>query len=239
MVRADPGRINEGRDAMRGLEQELDYIDGLVATGLACLEKGDTETIDEITRQLRSSWAVGEAARGCAMLEGVRLLGRKNSEQAKQRCLEDISYLWDDPDGFAIIRRCHPPASLRTRLYDILIRGGSAVLRPVGQFTNDHLCRFLVAAENADEVIGYISELCGFQDVPALQILEILSRLPVSSDLLDRSGVYRSSCFSIDTVPSRFLSGAVDSSPWRESARASAWASKTEEQTPRSRSPVT
>lgn len=186
------------------VKQELERINQTLNKAIELLQAGKLKQAGRLANQLRNSWAVSEASRAEAIIEGYSFLFRKKPTCAKKRCLDSIGYLWDDPDGLFIIRQINPKPNVRSKWYDIAIQGGAASLGSRVCF-DLHTSRFLVLADDEFEAIRYVDELAKYQKSESKCVVDCLTRRLQSDDEFDKKGVYRCSPFTIEELPDPFI----------------------------------
>lgn len=183
------------------VDEELERIESILDKGIDYIKKGRVKEVSRLVRSLRSSWAVVEATRAEALLEGFALLAKRKPTRGKKRVLESMGYLWGNLDGLFLVRQPHDQVTDMSAWYDIVIEGGCAAFGYFTYFTEEHRCRFLVLADDEFEAVRYIEEIANFQCSDEKKILQS-KRMPLSSeDERDRKGVYHCSPFTVDGMP--------------------------------------
>jgi hypothetical protein len=179
-----------------GLTEELDNIQKTGEIAWQMVANGDFRNARRALKKIRNSFCVSESTRIITLIEAKILERTGKLEEAKERVLRSIYYVWGIPDGFDIISLSNPRIDAGSRHYYIEILGGLATLGAFTQFSHEHVASFDVIANSLEEARGYINEVANFADPQSARVITC-DEQEIDDDTIRHRGVLLTHPFRI------------------------------------------
>ena len=179
------------------IAQQLEQVENARQKAFEYIQAGEFKKALSCTRSLKGLHTVSEATRATTLIKGYIFYKRRKNRKAKEVCLKNMGYVWNDPDGLFLLRQSNPCIDTDSRLFDITIKGGCAAMGLFTVFTPDHISDFRVVANDEFEAVRYIEEIANYQESDKKTVLECTKQALGVDDEYDKRGVYYTSPFRL------------------------------------------
>ena len=184
-------------DKIMDIAQQLEQVENTTQKALEHIEAGEFKKALNCTKSLKGLHTVSEATRAETIIKGYIFYKKRKNRKAREICINNMCYLWNDPDGLFLLRQSNPCINTDSRLFDITIKGGCAGMGPFTVFSPDHISDFRVVANDEFEAIRYIEEIANYQEGDKKTVLECTKQVLEVVDEYDKRGVYYTSPFRL------------------------------------------
>lgn len=160
---------------MDSLDRELKQVEKIGRAAYDLIMRGEFGKANRQLRKLQNSFCVSEAERIRIPLAAFALRCQGRQKEAKDLIKSSISYVWNSPDAFALVRCDNPPANPRSKVLKIEILGGNLIVGAFSSFNEASVATIEVIAESQTEALLYIDELLHFSSPHERRVLSCIS----------------------------------------------------------------